>query len=55
MKIDLMAADEAEASAWLRKRTPKAVTIEQPGQVEFLRRGVLTSAGVFRVKRVMGF
>ncbi len=55
MKIELMAADESEAAAWLRKRTPKAARINEPGQVEFDRRGVRTSSGVFRVKRVMGF
>lgn len=55
MRFELMAADESEATAWLRKRTPKAERIDQPGQVEFDRRGVRTSAGVLRVKRVMGF
>jgi hypothetical protein len=55
LKFELMAADEAEASAWLSKRTPKVARIDHPGQVEFQRRGVLVSAGVFRVKRVMGF
>jgi hypothetical protein len=55
MSIELMAADEAEASAWLRKRTPKAVRNDKPGQAEFERRGAPTCVGVFRVKRVMGF
>lgn len=55
MKFELMAADESEAAVWLRKRTPKAARIEGPGQVEFDRRGVRTSVGVFRAKRVMGF
>lgn len=55
LKIDLMAADESEATAWLRRRTPKASRIDGPGQVEFARRGIRASVGVFRVKRVMGF
>ena len=55
LRIELMAADEAEAAAWLRRRTPKAMRVDHPGQVEFDRRGVRASAGVFRVKRVMGF
>jgi hypothetical protein len=55
MRIELMATDEGEASAWLRKRTPKAARNDKPGQAEFERRGVLTCVGVFRVKRVMGF
>lgn len=55
LRIELMAADEQEASDWLRRRTPKGMEVEARDQVEFLRRGVLASAGVFRVKRVMGF
>lgn len=54
-KIELMAADEQEATDWLRRRTPKGTEVEDRDQVEFLRRGVLASAGVFRVKRVMVF
>lgn len=53
-RSELMAADEEEAALWLRRRTPKGQSL--PGmQVEFDRRGVRTSVGVFRVKRVMGF
>jgi hypothetical protein len=55
MRIEPMAADESEAAAWLRKRTPKGMATDKPGQLEFQRRGVRTSAGVFRMKRVMGF
>lgn len=55
LKIELMAADEQEAADWLRRRTPKGMEVERRDQVEFLRRGVLASAGVFRVKRVAGF
>lgn len=55
MKIELMAADEKEAVDWLRRKTPRGTDVDQREQVEFLRRGVLASAGVFRVKRVMGF
>jgi hypothetical protein len=55
MKLELMAADETEAAAWLRKRTPKTLKTDKPGQAEFERRGALTCVGVFRVKRVMGF
>lgn len=55
LKIELMPADAEEAATWLRRRTPKTVEIAGPGQVEFHRRGVLASAGIFRVKRVMGF
>lgn len=54
-KIELMAADEQEAAEWLRRRTPKGTEVEDRDQVVFLRRGVLASAGVFRVKRVMVF
>ena len=54
MKFELMAADETEAGAWLRKRIPKSLRNDKSGQVEFERRGVLTCAGVFPVKRVMG-
>jgi hypothetical protein len=50
-----MAADEQEAADWLRRRTPKGTEVDGRDQVEFLRHGVLASAGVFRVKRVMGF
>jgi hypothetical protein len=53
-RSELMAADEEEAALWLRRRTPKGHSL--PGmQIEFDRRGVRTSVGVFRVKRVMGF
>ena len=55
LKIELMAADEQEAADWLRRRTPKGVDVDRRDQVEFQRRGALASAGVFRVKRVMGF
>jgi hypothetical protein len=55
MKIELMAADETEASVWLRERIPRTVRSDKQGQAEFERRGVLTCVGVFRVKRVMGF
>jgi hypothetical protein len=55
LKIELMAADEQEAADWLRRRTPKGMGGEPRDQVEFLRRGVLASAGIFRVKRVMVF
>lgn len=54
MKTELMAADESEATAWLRRRVPKSATTDSTGQVEFERRGSLASAGVFRVKRVTG-
>jgi hypothetical protein len=54
-KIDLMAADEAEATTWLRRRTPKGIQIDHPGQVEFQRRGIRKTVGIWRVKRVMGF
>ncbi|MDP9225468.1 MAG: hypothetical protein M3P18_16820 [Actinomycetota bacterium] len=55
LKTELMAADEQEAADWLNRRTPKGIDVEAQDQVEFLRRGVLASAGIFRVKRVMGF
>jgi len=55
LKIELMAADDQEAADWLRRRTPKSLHMSEPGQVVFQRRGVLAMAGVFRVKRVMGF
>ena len=55
LKIELMAADEDEATEWLRGRVPKKVKLERAGHVEFERRGTLTSAGIYRVKRVMGF
>ena len=55
MKTELMAADESEAAAWLRRRGPKSAITDGTDQVEFERRGSLTSAGVFRVKRVTGF
>ncbi len=54
-KIELMAADEQEAIDWLRRRTPRAIEVEHRDQVEFIRRGISASAGIFRVKRVMGF
>jgi hypothetical protein len=50
-----MAADEKEAATWFRRRTPKGVGRGNEKEAEFERRGVLTSVGVFRVKRVMGF
>ena len=55
MKVDLMAADESEALAWLVRRVPAVARTDQPEQVIFDRRGVRSSVGVFRVKRVMGF
>lgn len=55
MKVELMAADEAEGAAWLRRRVPRSVDLENREQVEFDRKGVPSSAGIFRVKRVMGF
>jgi hypothetical protein len=55
LKIELMAADEDEATEWLRGRAPKKLKVEGPGHVEFERRGALTGAGIYRVKRVMGF
>jgi hypothetical protein len=55
LKIELMAADEDEATEWLRGRVPKKVELERPGHVEFELRGGLTSAGIYRIKRVMGF
>lgn len=55
LKIDLRPADEQEAALWLRRRTPKGIEVKRPGQVQFDRRGILSSAGIFRVKRVMGF
>jgi hypothetical protein len=54
MKVELMAADEDEAAGWLRKHTPKAVDVREPGQLLFDRRGVYSMAGVFRTKRVIG-
>lgn len=53
-KIELMAADDQEAADWLRRRVPKGTEVDRREHVEFQRRRVLTSAGVFRVKRVMG-
>jgi hypothetical protein len=50
-----MAADEKEATEWIRRRTPKGLSPKAGQQVVFERRGVLTNVGVFRVKRVMGF
>jgi len=55
LRSELMAADEKEAATWFRRRTPKGVGRGVEKQAEFERRGVLTSVGVFRVKRVMGF
>lgn len=55
MKVELMAADQKEATTWLRRRAPKSLVAEAIDQVEFERRGSLTCAGVFRVKRVTGF
>ena len=55
LKIELMAADEDEATEWLRGRASKKLKVNRPGHVEFERRGTLTSAGIYRVKRVMGF
>jgi len=55
LRIELMAADEQEAADWLRRRTPKSVDVDRQEQVAFQRRGVLACAGVFRVKRVLGF
>lgn len=54
-KIELMAANEREAAEWVRLRVPKATRVDQPGHIEFNRRGVLSSVGVFKAKRVMGF
>jgi hypothetical protein len=54
LEIDLMAADEDEATEWLRGRAPKKVKVDRPGHVEFERRGTLTGAGIY-LKRVMGF
>ena len=55
LEIELMPADEREAADWLRRRTPKRLHVDRPGQVEFERRAVLASAGILRVKRVSGF
>lgn len=55
MRTELMAADEMEATAWLRRRVPKSLLVDGPDQVEFERRGHLASVGIFRVKRVTGF
>lgn len=55
LKIELMAADEQGAADWLRQRVPKKLSLQSPGEIEFERRGVPTSVGVFRVKRVSGF
>lgn len=55
LKLNLMAADDQGAVEWLRPRTPRESRLERPGQLEFERRGVPASAGIFRVKRVMGF
>lgn len=55
MKAELMAADDEEAAAWLRRRVPRSIAVDRPDQVEFERRGHLASAGIFRVKRVVGF
>ena len=54
-RSELMAADEDEATSWLRRRTPEGLSVRPGVQMEFDRRGVRTSVGVFRVKRVMGF
>lgn len=54
LRIELMAADEHEAADWLRRRVPKAKYADRPGQVEFERREVRSSAGILRVKRVIG-
>lgn len=54
IRFELMAADENEAAQWLRRRTPKGFSAKPGERAEFERRGVLTSVGVFRVKRVMG-
>jgi hypothetical protein len=54
-KIELMAADEQEAIDWLRRHTPRGIKVGHRDQVEFTRRGISASAGIFRVKRVMGF
>jgi hypothetical protein len=53
--MELMPADEQEATEWLHRRIPKRLRADRPGQVEFERRGALTSVGIFRVKRVSGF
>ena len=55
VRQELMAADENEAGLWLRRRTPKGMSVRAGTQATFERRGVVTSVGVFRVKRVMGF
>ena len=39
MRFESMAADEREAEAWLRRRTPTAARIVQLGQVEFRTAG----------------
>jgi len=55
LKIELMAADEQEATEWLRRRLPKHVSVHLPTQIEFERRGIVASAGIHRLKRVSGF
>lgn len=55
IKAELMAADETEAFLWLRRRMPKAAHPVEPGQAEFVRRGVRVGVGIHRIKRVMGF
>ena len=55
MKIELIAADDEEGSEWLWRRVPKKIDLAGQEQVVFERRGIGTSAGNFRVKRVMGF
>lgn len=55
MRIELMAADEEEGQAWLRRRVPRSVSLRGVEQVQFERRGVTAAAGVVRAKRVLGF
>ena len=55
IRFELMAADEKEATEWFRRQTPKGLSAKAGEQAEFERRGVLTSVGVFRVKRMIGF
>ena len=51
MKIELMAADEDGGRRLVAQTDAEgSEEIDQPGQVEFDRRGVHASAGVFRVK-----
>jgi hypothetical protein len=55
LQLELLAADEDDATSWLGSHVPRGVSVAKPGQMQFERGGVTLGVGIVRVKRVLGF